>query len=928
MKISSVSKKVLCGALSAAMVVAFAPTVAFGAEKGDKITFSYDVNGGTIVDTHIASIPSEEVTVASDGTVTLDGYGKIAADANNLKKGASAFAYWYVDVDNSGEYESAKDAVVAAGTGVIAAADVAKLNGGSFTLKAAYSEPTLTPVFNVYTLGGAAVPTSASLTAAGLNNTTQYSAKMAFPDGTTVVNADVAIDGSTAGTAGFTFTFTDAQKAAIAEGDYTFSVSDATNGVVATKKATICKVSLSAGAGYRTFTSTQQTSFLIYKGGAIYASSIDGPTAAAGTTSYNVTGWELDGATYSGSNVITFNKSCTLTATYDNPQAGPASININGGTYSKGQLSFTPVLYNSEIDTTTDQWDATVTGPNGFSKVIKNVTNGSVTTLDFGANWEGDTAVTAKLAAGTYTISIAPAAKANETLSAKAADATPVTSSSVTLAAVTYDLGAGSWTTTDAKGNIIQPTTLPTLLNVNTALNSISLGAVTAANIKADDPLQAFDYYTINGKKVSDLKSTDLVDASGVTVAVVYKTAYIAAPTVAFTANGTTKFNMTVTPAAGTKAFYSLASAPTSFAAVPDNGVITLEPAKASDASVWVKVTTADGKTSSQPVQYDSTATAAGTVEAYAKLIANAETTTSAKNAPVRYGDTLKTLAADAKAAIAGIGYATQAEINAAVSAQYVSLIEQAATVETANLDAKKGLVKAADGKSYTFLSDAAYDVAAANIAKVAAAVKANNNYKANGTTPDATDDVVTVNGVGVAANTATVYVSALKAAVTGAATTKVAVADAEAVVAVDAALEAAKTVAEAEAALAQFEALTAAQQDMVSATAVAAAQKIVLVDTQDASAAKDVKAVNKTYTSKNGKLAATKTFKMKAITSKSGAKATYKKANSAGKTKITVAKSGKVTVKKGLKKGTYKVKVKGTVGAHAKTVTCKIVVK
>ena len=40
------------------------------------------------------------------------------------------------------------------------------------------------------------------------------------------------------------------------------------------------------------------------------------------------------------------------------------------------------------------------------------------------------------------------------------------------------------------------------------------------------------------------------------------------------------------------------------------------------------------------------------------------------------------------------------------------------------------------------------------------------------------------------------------------------------------------------EAALAQYEALTAAQQDMVSATAVAAAQKIVLVDTQDASAA------------------------------------------------------------------------------------------
>ncbi|MGN0959555.1 MAG: hypothetical protein ACI4OC_02305, partial [Coriobacteriales bacterium] len=45
MKISSVSKKVLCGALSAAMVVAFAPTVAFGA-TGDKATATYKMGAG------------------------------------------------------------------------------------------------------------------------------------------------------------------------------------------------------------------------------------------------------------------------------------------------------------------------------------------------------------------------------------------------------------------------------------------------------------------------------------------------------------------------------------------------------------------------------------------------------------------------------------------------------------------------------------------------------------------------------------------------------------------------------------------------------------------------------------------------------------------------------------------------------------------
>ena len=100
------------------------------------------------------------------------------------------------------------------------------------------------------------------------------------------------------------------------------------------------------------------------------------------------------------------------------------------------------------------------------------------------------------------------------------------------------------------------------------------------------------------------------------------------------------------------------------------------------------------------------------------------------------------------------------------------------------------------------------------------------------------------------------------------------------------------------------------------------------LIATQDASAVKDIKAVNKTYKTKSGKLAATKTFKLKAVTSESGAKATYKKANTAGKSKITVSKAGKVTLKKGLKKGKYSLKVKGTVGASSKTVTCKIVIK
>jgi len=92
----------------------------------------------------------------------------------------------------------------------------------------------------------------------------------------------------------------------------------------------------------------------------------------------------------------------------------------------------------------------------------------------------------------------------------------------------------------------------------------------------------------------------------------------------------------------------------------------------------------------------------------------------------------------------------------------------------------------------------------------------------------------------------------------------------------------------------------------------------------------------------------AAKTFKAKKKTKKLGknysftlkaagtgpVKATFAKANKVGASKIAVAKTGKVTVKKGLKKGTYKVKVKASKAANAnykaaaKTVTIKIVVK
>lgn len=98
--------------------------------------------------------------------------------------------------------------------------------------------------------------------------------------------------------------------------------------------------------------------------------------------------------------------------------------------------------------------------------------------------------------------------------------------------------------------------------------------------------------------------------------------------------------------------------------------------------------------------------------------------------------------------------------------------------------------------------------------------------------------------------------------------------------------------------------------------------------------AAKNVK---KTYKAKKGKLPKAKTIKLKkAAKVSAGTTVAYKKANKIGGSKIKVnAKTGKLTAKKGLKKGTFKVKVKLTaaedanhLAAKAKKIAVKIKVK
>ena len=89
----------------------------------------------------------------------------------------------------------------------------------------------------------------------------------------------------------------------------------------------------------------------------------------------------------------------------------------------------------------------------------------------------------------------------------------------------------------------------------------------------------------------------------------------------------------------------------------------------------------------------------------------------------------------------------------------------------------------------------------------------------------------------------------------------------------------------------------------------------------------------SKKVKAKKGKVKKNTTVALKAVTIGEGA-VTFSKANKAGKSKITVAKTGKITVRKGLKKGTYKVRVKiskaetANYNAATRTVTVKIIVK
>ena len=122
----------------------------------------------------------------------------------------------------------------------------------------------------------------------------------------------------------------------------------------------------------------------------------------------------------------------------------------------------------------------------------------------------------------------------------------------------------------------------------------------------------------------------------------------------------------------------------------------------------------------------------------------------------------------------------------------------------------------------------------------------------------------------------------------------------------------------------AQLEAKQMASQEAIYQEAKAQAE---LVAAQDDAAVSKARNTSKTVKLAKGKTKTTKkqSVTLKAITSASGAKVTYKK--SSGSSKVSV-KSGKAYLAKGVKKGTYKATVKATCGTQTAKITVKFVVK
>ena len=1002
MKISNASKKVLASALSAAMVVAFAPTVALATPSADKIKVSYDANGGAAapaglpdetvnIDKHAAvytqqkvsdiynsttdtlytqsdadykavaaadvnvgntvvagyfadaakATPASAYTIISGGTYynasgvevtysgdkatavaaandTMTAYYKLTAPesatievtgGSTYSKGTAAFDKWFIDADNDGVLDEDEVYSTVSGGKVVLSVTGLSASAESVTLKAAYKEVAVSATANVNTSakgydakGNTAVDVTAKNLAKG-----NYKA-VATVNGTAYYSTPASIT-SEGGAASTSFTVS-VPNSALAAGDIQVKViSNETGADVASaaKPVTICAVTYDAGA-YGVFqdtaagTSASTKSYLVTKGTAY--TDLVAPAVTSGTT-YTASGWALADGT---APAATVDADVTLYAQYNDAKISALTFS----NAAKGSLSYT--VANVTAGANTKEYKVTISkdGAELTQAIVDKAAINATFGLAFGQSYDTATTVKAAAAAGTYTVAVQEVLADNAPAGTKAISI----SKSVKVDEINLDLNGGKVKSASAK----------TFKSTVLAQEGTTLAAagVTSkfqeADIDAPAKTQTLKGWSVDGVKVIDPSK---VTVSGtVALKALWEESAVAKPTLASatasTVNNAEKWALTFANATeGATMTYTAGGVTYVLTAAGITGV-------ANDATVVINAKPAAGSnlaaSSETFTGYKKSGGSLTTFDNFANGVLNAATAESQATKPAYYSgiESVKASKTAGEDAIKAKGFATAEDWKSAVDAQRKAVLKAAVDYAVTELDAKKAPVKAVDGKTYSYLADADYNNAVAALNQVLADFDALND------SDDKTVATTKYDGTNVLTDNAANYAAAITYVVKNAKLTSVSAADAEAAQAASAALKAAKTVDEAKAALEAYNKLTVAQKAMVAAADVFAAQEIIskaeLAEAQDDAAVSKVK--GKTVKAKAKK--ATKSS-LKVVTSKSGAKSTFKKTS--GNSKVKVYKSGKIVVKKGLKAGKkYTVKVKATVGTQTKTV--KVIVK
>ena len=928
MKISNASKKVLASALSAAMVVAFAPTVAFGAVAGDEITVTYDygTNAKAVDGAQAPADKTVKVTNAGELTLAADA---AAASAYKLA-GIYSVSGWWFDADADGVVD--KDETLSAeAAGTLKNIKDEVTNGSTIKLVAQYAAPAIASSDITVAQGTpAAAADFATFKVSNTAATDQTVTLTLAKDGKAIGTKQAsATHGAATATTDFNFTFVADDAAATpgagqvkvgdyGTGKYTATLTDAAGNVLSSKDFEITALSLTNGQ----FGATNPVSNLTVNAlvGATYAAALEDVADVVPTyPSDDATKPAFEGYSVDGKSVATYAAAGTPTKwTAVNDENGkPYEVTAGAqltavyaearlGTTSYSGKTISTIVEHPAADV---DYSAKVTVPGGATY---DMVKGAGNDFSFAVSGSADPAL------GDYVVTVF-AKKDNKT--------DEFATKTVKLVKVTYSAGEGEFTKSGTTSN--KPADV-----IDAVGNTVNLAAGTV--VKAPEK-KAFSKWQIDGKDYDASKTGVKITAGSdnvLTVTATYKaTNAVDAPTFAY-ADG----YLTLSQNAGDKfeiKYGTSSSSLTSTYNAAGKGIAISDPSKASTyyAQVVAKAsaTGVNSSYNSEVIAIVPSKDAVSTFKAWADGILAKATINDSAKAHEYYKDVLKTASVDGQNALKALNFqkAEAAKVanawDEAVYAQKKVVIDAVVAYDSKLLDAYKAGVEQKDG-SVKKISSEVYAKAQAKIAAAVADWNAIN---------DTDDKTVAATGSTVSTDDTffTAYKKAITDAVADATSYKAAdVAVAKAVNDAIAALPAEVTAANAkdakaaaEKVVADFAALNADAKSLVSSTDYAKA--VETIEAADAAIKAADKAAIAKVKGKTVKAKAKKVTKssLKVVTSKSGAKSTFKKVTK--NSKVTVSKSGKIVVKKGLKAGKkYTVKVKATVGASTKTV--KVVVK